>query len=250
MNCHVLVVGVWMLSVTLSSAVCPGTVEQERIQCLEECFCSQVVLCKGSFSFTSKRLTLSLYSSFCLPICLWVVRTGCCVFDVVVLHELSKFLTSKLRSIVGYQLIWNSIPGDLTLQVWNNVLGWQIVQFGDFWPLWEVVHYEQLVLVVELKKICSDLLPRSFWNLHRNQSLLCVCSRVFCTHNAQAATLVSSVHADIPGQNKTCLALFLHLTMPRCVSWIFSNISDWSVLGTMILSPLNSKPSRQVSPSL
>ena len=45
-NCHVLVVGVWMLSVTLSSAVCPGTVEQERIQCLEDCFCSQVVLCK------------------------------------------------------------------------------------------------------------------------------------------------------------------------------------------------------------
>ena len=32
-----------------------------------------------------------------MPICLRVVRTGCCVFDVVVLHELSKFLTSKLR---------------------------------------------------------------------------------------------------------------------------------------------------------
>ena len=77
----------------LSSAVCPGTVEQERIQCLEDCFYSQVVLC------------------------LRVVRTGCCVFDVVVLHELSKFLTSKLRSVVGYQLIGNSIPGDLTLHV-------------------------------------------------------------------------------------------------------------------------------------
>ena len=37
------------------------------------------------------------------------------MFDVVVLHELSNFLTSKLRSVVGYQLIWNSIPGDLTL---------------------------------------------------------------------------------------------------------------------------------------
>ena len=38
--------------------------------------------------------------------------------------------------------------------------------------------------------------------------------------------------------------------MPRCVSWIFSNICDWSVLGSMILSPFNSKPSRQVSSSL
>ena len=46
-NCHVLVVGVWMLLVTLSSAVCPGTVKQKRIQCLEDCFSGQLVLCKG-----------------------------------------------------------------------------------------------------------------------------------------------------------------------------------------------------------
>ena len=41
-----------------------------------------------------------------------VVRAGCCVFDVIVLHELRK-----LRSVVRDYLNWNSVPGDLNLHV-------------------------------------------------------------------------------------------------------------------------------------
>ena len=65
------------------------------------------------------------------------------------------------------------------------------------------------MLLVELKKICSDLRPRSFWNLHRNQWLLCVCSRVFCTQCAGCHSLFYACRHSWPEQVLPCSILAL-----------------------------------------
>ena len=173
---------------------------------------------------------------------------GWCVFDVIVRHELSKFSTSKMRSVVCDHFIWNFLSGDLTLHVWDDVLGCQTVQLWYFWPLWEVVNHDQVVMVVELHKISSDLRLVPVWNLHQDQWFFFVCSGVFCTHPAGCNSLFYLWWHS--GSNKTCLALLLHFTIPSWVSLISSSISDWSVLGTLRLTLLNSKPSRQVRSSL
>ena len=52
---------------------------------------------------------------------------------------------------------------------------------------------------VELKKICSELRPRSIWNLHWDQWFLWVCSGVFCTHPAvwTTQTFTSEIKASM-----------------------------------------------------
>ena len=80
-NFRDLVVGVRMSSAALSSTVDLETVEQGSIQCREDCFCSQAVLCMVLVVCLHEQAFTSLYSSFYLSICLWVIKTGCCMFD-------------------------------------------------------------------------------------------------------------------------------------------------------------------------
>ena len=74
------------------------TVVQESVQRLEDvCVVKQrfVWICR-----LHQQAFDSLYSSFCLPVCLWTVRTGCCVLHVIASHELSKYSRSNPTSVV------------------------------------------------------------------------------------------------------------------------------------------------------
>ena len=155
----------------------------------------------------------SLYTSFCLPVCLWIVRTACCVLHVIASHELNKYSRSILTSIVcdhlsgiPYQEIRLLVEEMTSLAVRLSSLSMS-------------GHFEKQSAMIRLWWLVSSKRSAPTFTQGRSGMSIRTSSSfgfaLECSSHTRQAATVSSLCADIPGQSKTRLALPLHLTIPR-----------------------------------
>ena len=210
------------------------------------CFCSQAVLCVDlSPSSPSVRQSVQffLFARVLVDSKEWLLCVWCYGRSWIEQIQQKHPDVHCLRSFV-----WNSVSGDPTCGRGDDIFGCQVVQ---------LVHVCQAILRNSqpwsgcggwwAQKALPQPSPKV--DLEIPLEPMAPLGLLWSVLHTPGRLQQSSLCADIPGQSKTRLALLLHLTIPRWVSWIFSSISDWSILGTMSLSTLSSESVRQVSTS-
>lgn len=75
--------------------------------------------------------------------------------------EIRKLARSKLQPVVTHHLVWYAIADKVTLQLQNGGAGFGVWQSVHPTEIAIVVYGDLVNLSIEVKKVCSNLLPRT-----------------------------------------------------------------------------------------